>query len=204
MSLGDSYATLAELQARLADTTIPSSKDAKLTAALATASRAVEKATGRQFNKAGAVTSRIYEPCSTYLVEVDDISTVTGLVVKVDTAADATFATTVAATNYELRPLNGVSDGEAGWPYWQVCAVNYYWPCSWVRAPIQVSADWGWAAVPAGVKEGTLILAEELVKLGDSPFGTGGYGQFGVIRARENPFCWQRIAPYARNRLMVA
>jgi len=205
MALGDNYATRAELQLRLASgATISTSLNDRLDQALATASRSIEKACGRQFNLASSATARVYEPGSGYLVETDDISSTTGLVVKVDSAADGTYATTVAATNYELRPLNGVSDGEAGWPYWQICAVNYCWPTYWQRAPIQVTAAWGWTAVPAGIKEGCLILAEELFKLADSPFGSGGYGQFGIIRAKENPFCWQRIAPYARNRLLVA
>lgn len=199
MALGDSYASLAELQARIATgQTLPSSLNMTLTEALATASRAVEKACGRQFNVASSATARVYEPASAYLLEVDDISTTTGLVVKVDSAGDGTFATTVSSTNYELRPLNGISDGESGWPYWQIRAVNYCWPTSWVRAPMQVTATWGWSAVPAGIKEGTLILAEEIYKLRDTPFGTGGYGQFGIIRARQNPNCWLRIAPYAK------
>lgn len=205
MALGDKYATRAELQDRLAGggVTIPTTFNTRLDDALNTASRSIEKACGRQFNDAGSATARVYEPCSGYLVEVDDFSTTTGLIVKIDSAADGTYATTVSATNYDQRPLNGISDGETGWPYWQITAVDYCWPTYWQRAPIQVTARWGWTAVPSGVHEGCLILAEELFKLADSPFGTGGYGQFGIIRARENPFCWQRIAPYARNRILV-
>lgn len=204
MALGDKYATRAELQLRLGSgSTIPATLDTRLDDALSAASRGIEKACNRQFNVASSATSRVYEPCSTQLLEVDDISTTTGLVVKVDTAGDGTYATTVAATNYELRPLNGVVNGETGWPYFEVWAVNYSWPSWWQRAPLQVTATWGWAAVPAPVKEACLILAEELFKLADSPFGSGGYGQFGIIRARENPFCWQRIAPYARDRVLV-
>ncbi len=207
MALGDKYATLAELKTRVAvgnEAALSTTYDARLNNCLDTASRAIEKACGRQFNVAASATARVYEPRSAYLVDVDDISTTSGLVVKTDTAGDGTYATTVAAANYDLRPLNGVSDGETGWPYYQIVAINYTWPCYWQRAPIQVTATWGWAAVPSGVHEGCLILAEELFKLADAPFGTGGYGQFGIIRARENPFCWQRIAPYARNRVLVA
>ena len=72
------------------------------------------------------------------------------------------------------------------------------------RAPLEVTATWGWSAVPTPVKEGCLILAEELYMLKNSPFGVGGYGQFGIIRARENPMVWQRIMPYARDLAMVA
>jgi hypothetical protein len=205
MTLGASYATRAELQLRLASgATISSTLNDRLDAALAVASRAIEKACGRQFNDAGSASARVYEPCTLYAVDVDDFSTTSGLVVKVDTNADGTYASTIAAAAYDLRPLNGIVDGETGWPYYRICAVNSVWPTSWQRAPIQVTAQWGWSAVPAGIKEGCLILAEEMFKLADSPFGTGGYSQFGIIRARENPFCWQRIAPYARHPFLVA
>lgn len=206
MALGDKYATLPELKARIAagiSLPVDADRDTRLNNALDTASRGIEKACNRQFNVASSATARVFEPCSEYLLEVDDISTTSGLIVKVDSAGDGTYATTVTSTNYELRPLNGVVDGETGWPYWQICAVNYSWPTWWVRAPMQVTATWGWATVPSPVHEACLILAEELFKLSDAPFGTGGYGQFGIIRARENPFCWQRIAPYARDRVLV-
>ena len=199
MPLGDSYALLSELQARIATgQTLPSSLDTTLTGCLATASRAVEKACGRQFNDAGSATAREFEPCNYQWVEVDDYSTTSGLVVKFDSAGDGTYATTVAATNYKSYPLNGVVDGESGWPFWRLKAVNYCWPTWWQYPPIQVTARWGWTAVPAGIKEGTLILAEEIYKLRDTPFGTGGYGQFGIIHARKNPNVWLKIGPYAK------
>ena len=207
MTLGASYATLAELKTRVAtgnETAMSTTYDARLNDCLATASRAIEKACNRQFNDAGSTSAREYEPCSAMWLDVDDFNTTTGLVVKSDTAGDGTFATTLAATTYKAYPLNGISDGESGWPFYRLMAVNYCWPTWWRLPPIQVTARWGWTAVPAGVKEGCLILAEELFKLADTPFGTGGYGQFGIIRARENPNCWLRIAPYARNRVMVA
>lgn len=201
MALGDKYATLAELKARVAaGLTLPvdADRDARLNNALDTASRAIEKACGRQFNLASSATARLYEPCSDYLLEVDDFASTSGLIVKLDSAGDGTFATTVASTNYEARPLNNVVDGESGWPYWKLCAINYCWPTYWQRAPMQVTATWGWSAVPSGVHEACLILAEETFKLADTPFGTGGYGQFGIINARKNPNAWLRIAPYAK------
>ena len=205
MALGDSYATLAELRSRVGITDAANTtEDAKLTAALAAASRGIEKSCNRQFNDAGSATAREYEPCREYWLDVDDFSTVTGLVVKSDTAGDGTFATTLAATTYKAYPLNGISDGETGWPFWKLRAVNYCWPLYYQLPPIQVTARWGWTAVPTPVKEGCLILAEEIYMLKNSPFGVGGYGQFGIIRARENPMVWQRVGPYARDPVLVA
>jgi hypothetical protein len=207
MSLGDSYATLAELRSRVGITDASNTaEDTKLTAALAVASRGIEKTCHRQFNVASSATARIYYPDSDWKTNVDDISTTTDLVIKTDTAGDATFATTWASTDYQLEPLNGIVDAESGWPYYTIRAVgSYRFPCVDVttRAPLQVTAKWGWAAVPAPVKEGALILAEEVYSLKNTPFGVGGYGQFGIIRARENPQVYLRIAPYIHMPVLV-
>lgn len=205
MALGDSYATLVELKARL--NISDSSDDAGLASALAVASRGIESCCRRQFNDAGSATARLFHPDSARLAKVDDFSTTTGLVVESDTSGDGTFETTWASAEYELQPLNGVVDGVSGWPYWKIRAAGTtgrYFPCTRARATVRVTARWGWTAVPAPVKEGTLILAEDIFKLKDSPFGAGGYGEYGRIRARENPNVWLRIMPYVRDAVLVA
>ncbi len=207
MTLGASYATLAELKTRVAtgnESSLSTTYDSRMTDCLAAASRSIEKACGRQFNDAGSASAREFEPCNGLWLDVDDFSTTSGLVVKTDTAGDGTFATTLAATSYKAYPLNGISDGETGWPFYRLKAVTTCWPTYWRLPPIQVTARWGWTAVPSGIHEGCLILAEELFKLADVPFGTAGFSQFGIIRAQENPFCWRLIQRYARTRIMVA
>jgi hypothetical protein len=204
IALGASYATLTELRSRVGITDAAfTGEDTKLTAALATASRGVEKLCNRQFNVASSATARVYEPWSDRLAKVDDISTTSGLIIKTDTAGDGTYSTTLTSSQYQLRPLNGVVDGETGWPYYEIEAIDQCWPTRWDIAPIQVTSTWGWSAVPAGIKEGCLILAEEIYRLAELPFGVGGYGQFGIIRARANPMVMARIGPYVRDPIMV-
>lgn len=194
MALGDSYATLAELKTRLgiSDT----GDDTQLTEALSVASRAIEQHCGRQFNKTTTASARTFYPKHCYLAHVHDFHTTTDLVVATDSGADGTYETTISSSNYELQPLNGIVDGESGWPYWRIKTVNATLPTGTGRASVQVTAQWGWTAVPAGVKESCLILAEEIAKLKDTPFGAGGFGEFGRIRARENPHVAMRLAPY--------
>ena len=207
MALGDSYATLAELRSRVGITDATNTtEDAKLTAALAAASRGIEKTCGRQFNLAASATARIFYPTSEIRTRVDDIASITNLAIATDAGNDGTYETTWASTDYQLEPLNGVVDGETGWPYYYIRAVGgMWWPCVPVtnRAPLQVTAIWGWAAVPSPVKEGCLILAEEIYSLKNTPFGVGGYGQFGIVRARTNPMVWARISPYVRDMVLV-
>lgn len=202
MALGDSYALLSELKARLSigDT----ADDTALTAALAVASRGIESCCHRQFNDAGNASARLFYPDTRCRVVVDDFSTTDGLVIEIDSGSDGTFETTLDAADYELYPLNGVVDGQTGWPFWKIRTVRTYFPHRTERASIRVTARWGWTAVPAPIKEATLILAEDIFKTKDTPFGAGGYGDFGRIRARENPNVWLRIHPYVNSPILVA
>lgn len=202
MALGDSYATLTELKARLdiADTT----DDDRLTASLATASREIEAWCGRQFNDAGSASARVFPAARTGLLTVDDFSTTTGLVVATDFGDDGTYETTWAASDYQAEPLNGVVAGQPGWPYWRLRAVAAReFPVGNLRPSVQVTAQWGWAAVPAAVKEACLVTASELFKLGDAPFGVAGFGEFGPIRVRMNSRAVSLLAPYRRHPVLV-
>jgi hypothetical protein len=200
MALGDNYVQLAALKTRL-DVTTDVHND-RLTAALTAASRGVEKFCGRQFNTATSATARKFKPTNHCLCHVDDFQTLTTL--KTDDSNTGTASVTWTAADYELEPLNGVVDGEGGWPYWRIQAVySRSFPC-YRRATVEVTALWGWAAVPAAVTEATLIAAEEIFKLRDTPFGVGGYGDFGVIRVRDNPFTARMLSPYRRNPVLVA
>lgn len=197
MALGDSYATTAELKSRLGIT--DSNDDTQLAEALSSASRGIEKFCGRQFNKTTLASARVYYPRAGCWADVDDFHTTTDLAVKTDEGNDGTYETTWSTSDYQLEPLNGIVDGESGWPYSIVRAVSgRSFPITSNRAPIQVTAQWGWTAVPASVKEATLILAEDVFKLADTPFGAGGFGEFGRIRARENPHVAMLVGAYRR------
>lgn len=201
MALGDKYAELGALKLRLEME--QSVDDARLNAALAAASRGIEKFCGRQFNTAGSATARRFRPTSTALCLVDDFHAVTSIAT--DDGDTGTFGTTWSASDYELEPLNGVVDGEPGWPWWRIRAVGssrrFY---CYRRATVQVTATWGWATVPAAVTEACLIAATELVRLKDTPFGVGGYGDFGIVRVRDNPFTARMLNPYRRDPVLVA
>lgn len=201
MALGDSYALPAELKSYLK---IPDTDDdAELTNALAAASRGIEKHTGRQFNQATTATARLFETCRSDLAVVDDFHTATDLVIKTD-AGNGSFGTTWVASSYELRPLNGMVDGEAGWPFYRIKAVGASFPTGTGRASLQVTAQWGWAAVPAPVKQACIVLAAETFKLKDAPFGVAGIGDYGMIRVRQNPLACKMLAPYVRTPVKAA
>lgn len=203
MALGDPYATLAELKTRLDIT--DSTDDPRLTASLDSASREIDGWCGRQFNDAGAATARVFRSSGCTLAVVDDFSTTTGLVVATDNDDDGVYETTWSASDYELEPLNGVVSGMSGWPYYRIRAVEARtFPTGRRRAVVQVTARWGWTAVPTPVKEACLMIAAETFKAGDAPFGVAGFGEFGAVRVRMNSQAQTLLAPYRLNPVLVA
>lgn len=206
MSLGANYATSDQLKTYIGQATADTTDNTRIDDALAAASRAIEKFCHRQFNDAGSATARVFYPDGYYLTNVDDFSTTTGLIVKTDTAADGTYATTWVAADTQAEPLNGVVDGESGWPYWKLRAVgNNTFPCYWINniAPLQVTARWGWTAVPADVKQACLILASNYFRLAGAPFGVAGMDQFGPIRVKNMPQVAELLMPYTLQPIMV-
>jgi hypothetical protein len=199
----DMYASVAELRARfrLED----ADDDEMLTKAIRAASRHIDDMCNRRFYADSTATARIYYPRDCYRVDVDDLWTTTGLVVKLDDGTN-TFPTTVAAADYQLEPLNGVVSGASGWPYDRIRLIvaNVGWPSYWNRrASVQVTAKWGWAAVPAPVRDACLVESAELFRTKDAPFGIRT-GDFGAIRVRPNPKVDELITAYKRNAVLVA
>lgn len=204
MALSDPYATLAELK-KYAGGITHTNDDAALTDALESASRGIELVCRRVFNKVDAPTARVYYPEHDCLVEPHDFHTTAGLIVRTDTTGDGVFDTTWDESNYELRPLNGIVSGQTGWPYNEIWADgSRLFPARARRASVEVTASWGWAAVPKPVKTACLIVAEEIFKLKDAPFGVAGFGEYGQLRVRENPIAMKKLLPYVRNPILVS
>ena len=204
MALGDPYATLVQLKDRLGIT--DTVDDLTLNDALDGASRGIEAECHRQFNDAGTETARVFYPISGWVVRTEDFQSSAGLIIATDPGYDGTYEIVWTAAGYELHPLNGIVNGQTGWPYSKIRAIpatGFYFPCTG-RASVKVTARWGWAAVPKPIKIATLILAEDLAKLKDLPFGSGGYGEWGRIKARENPNVLLRITPYIRSQVQAA
>lgn len=197
------YATLPELKAYLGIT--DESRDAMLQDALLTASRKVEKVCGRRFFPDTAASARVFQSRNAEIVFTDDFQSTTDLVVKIDSGDDGTFATTLDSSTYELEPFNNVVDGESGWPYYKIRSLNCAYPC-WNRrrANVQVTARWGWVAVPDPVRQACIYLAEETWAMKGSPFGVANSDQFGPIRMRDNPKVMSMLAPYQDSVVLIA
>lgn len=193
-----SYVSLSELRAWLGvhDT----ADDTQLALALDVATRKVDDHCGRTFasaSVAAARTLRADDPVVLRMAPGWDIQSTSGLIVKTDDNDDGTFETTwTSGTDFEADSGIGY-DGAQSWPHGRLVAVGArLWPTLTRRRAVQITALWGWAAVPDPVKQATLILAAEAWKVKDAPFGVAAFADFGPMRVRDNPTVAQLLARY--------
>jgi hypothetical protein len=148
----------------------------------------------------------VFYPTRQKLALIDDFHTLTGLVVKTDETDDGTFEETWTSADYQLEPLNGIREGTTGWPWWMIRAVgdSRDFPVNEKkRATLEVTARWGWSAVPGPVKTACLIMAAETFKLATAPLGVAGMGEFGIVRVRDNRMATAKLEPYRRDIVLV-
>lgn len=197
------YISRAEFKTRQ-DITNTSSDDI-IDEVITEASRMVDSICGRRFDDTGSATARVFRPTNCEIAYVDDFSTATGLVIKTDTSDDGTYDTTWDAADYTLEPLNNVGEnGQSGWPYWRIVAVKSKSFPMWKRPSIQVTAQWGWAAVPADVKGATYLIANRLFEERKAPFGSVANADFGSLPLRDQRTVTRLLHDYVRRSPMVA
>jgi hypothetical protein len=145
------YVTNTALRARGGFDAIP---DSTLDDAITAASRVIDQHCARRFWADTTATAREYAATRAWELDVDDFHTTTDLVVKTDDDNNGAFETTwTLNTDYILKPRNGIVDGIEGWPYLRVVRLaNRSFPTAGPRSRVQVTAKWGWAAVPAVVE----------------------------------------------------
>lgn len=175
------YATVEELREHF-DDTIDALSDALLVRALKATSRGINDFCGRRFWQDPVVVTRTYRPEDGELAWVDDISTTTGLSIATDTNGDGTFSTTWSASDYQLQPRNANADGPA-YAWWRIAAIDRYrFPTAGLRDTLQVTARFGWSAIPDEVNLACILRAAALFKRKETIDGVRGVSEFGVVR----------------------
>lgn len=162
---------------------------------------AIDDYCGRVFSLDDEASPRVYEPGSVWEIQIDDFHTTDGLVVKTDGDGDGVFETIWSASDFEVSPFNGRVAGLSGFPYWVIRSTGARWfpTCTRRRGTVQVTAKWGWSAVPDPVFQAALILAQEMHRLREAPFGVAGVDAFGPIRVRDNHTAKKLLDPYVRH-----
>jgi hypothetical protein len=195
MAIINGYCTLQQLKDSLRIT--DNVDDTMLELAIETASRQIDDHCERVFYTASA--TRYYAPRDSYVVETDDIVSITTL--KTSSAADGVYDITWATTDYQKEPLNGIAGGIPS-PITHLRAVDdYLFPLQDGETTVQVVGTFGWSAIPTAIKYATLLLGSRLFKRMDSPLGVAGIGDLGVIRvSRIDPDIDALIAPFKKMR----
>lgn len=192
-------------------------EDGEIVGDLKAISRYVDWKTGRFFGRDDAPTARVFVVPSLYgaaydanylaSFEVDDIATASGLLVKDDTDANGVFGETAwAATDYELRPLNAPAGPEPA-PYTRIVVPNWstkygYWASG---QRLQVTAVWGWPAVPDAIARATCHLAA-ILRL-ETPRSTRRTSEMGetMSTSREaQAIVGDLVMPYRRRSIVFA
>lgn len=205
--IGDSYITTLQLGTYLGVkmSVVDDVRDAKLTTAVAAATTMIEGHCRRQFNTNGIVETRYFKPTSAHLAIIDDFYDVDTLVIQRRPIGDSQWQTPWTFPNFELEPINGVVNGQPGWPFRRI--ILPYWTFLWAIDRLKIQATWGWPAVPKSVIQAALIIGAEYYKLSDAPLGAAGFGSgsdgFSVITVKDVPQAWALLSPYLLNPITV-
>jgi hypothetical protein len=188
------YTTLPELKVALSIPTSDTQDDDDLHDAILVASRAVDGDCQRHFSR--VTEARTLEPgydlWCLRLGPFNDLVSVTSL--KTDAGGDGVFETTWAVGEYQLLCADGTPNVNAGpepRPYQRIKAIggrSFPRPSYGGRSDlIEVTGVWGWPAVPDRIRRAARMMAAEVFKLRDAPFGATSVADLGIIRVRENP-----------------
>jgi hypothetical protein len=201
VTITNGYCSQADLRTHLGDAS--SIIDSGLMdRAINAASRAIDRHCGRRFWQDPAPQTKKYVPHDYWDLWVDDISTTTGLVIKLDTNFDGSFSSTLPVGQYQLEPLNADTEATA-FAWWRIRIISngfQYFPI-WYRhqATVAVTAQFGWSAIPDQVAEACLLKAASLLKRKDSPNGVMGFTDFGGVRiSRYDPDVMSLLSPYRK------
>ena len=164
-------------------------QDNNIDTAIDSACRLIDSICGRKFSQDESVVVKTFTPKSSIYLDTPDISTTTGLIVKTDDNDDGTFETTLTLnTDYIVEPTNPrvikITGGTTYYePYNKITILDTrsserFDPS--IKNNIEITAKWGYSAVPEDIKTATLIQALRYFKRKDTPFNTYGDINTGV------------------------
>ena len=182
MAIVNGYCTLAEVKSALRLT--DNADDALLERAIESASRRIDGYCNRFFYKTASTAINIY-PINEYLLRMpEDLATNT-VTIKIDTTANGTYATTLTqGVDYILEPTNA---SLRGYPYVHARMVGgatfplYVTPSF---PTCQVTAQWGWNAVPSDVSQACVLLSMRQFARLNAALGVVGFADMALqVRA---------------------
>lgn len=196
--MANEYSTVAEMKAALGIAVADVVDDTALALALESASRMIDRHTNRKFWQDPVAVVRRYQFSANGAADVDDISTATGLVVDVDQDKDGVYEEVwVLGTDFDLYPLNALAEGSPA------TFLGSRGTRTLPKGPgtVQVTARFGWPAVPVEIRQATLIQAIRLHQRRHSPYGIAGSPEVGSemrLMAKLDPDVEVLVRPLVR------
>ena len=180
MPIVNGYCTLAQVKAALRLT--DNADDTLLESAIQSASRRIDEECNRWFYKTNQTPVQVY-PASIYECGVlNDIAN-SSVTVKIDSVGDGSYTTTwTQGQQYQLEPLNTVITGK---PYRRIVAINgYSFPIADDKPLVQVTAQWGWNAIPSDVEQACILLSMRQFARLNAALGVVGFADMAIqVRA---------------------
>lgn len=194
------YASLAEAREYITkhSSTVD---DTFLALDLTAASRAVDRATNRQFGQFELPQQLFYTPYFDrrrvrWVIEFDDLQTTTGFVPMLQ---DANGDDLGVIDDYVLEPVNAAVKGRP-WERMIVKPTSTFAPTG-LEHQAAFTGQWGWTSVPASIKEATLMQTNRFTTRRGSPYGIAGSPDEGSemrLLARLDPDVAVIVGPYRR------
>lgn len=141
---------------------------------LTTASRAIDRTTGRQFGLIDIPSQRFYTPyfdrrrCR-WVIEFDDLQTTVGFVPMLQ---DVNGDDVGAVNDYVLEPRNAPAKGRP-WEALVVRPSSAFQPTG-LTDQAAFTGRWGWTAIPDPIKQATLLQTNRFTIRRSSPYGVAG------------------------------
>ena len=194
MAITNGYCTLAEVKAalRLSDAI----DDTLIEKSIEGASRRIDGYCGRFFYKTAATAVPLFAH-DAYRLMTSDISSTTGLIVKLDDDGDGTFETTLTLnTDYIVEPTDYIVQQR---PIRTLTMVGgYTFPMFYIPSEcgVQVTAQWGWNAVPHDVREACVLLSIRQFARYNAALGVMAFADMAITVRAVDPDVRDLLQPY--------
>jgi hypothetical protein len=184
--------------------------DYEVAMAIQAASGMINRYCGTHFYQ--VIEARTYPIHNIYYLPIDQIVPGSITSFKVDYDGDGVFETTwTEGQNYQVyREGETYNHNYSGidrpFDYVKVIlgapvtvAGGQFFPFVWPFTHddrVQITGTWGWSTIPPEVNQACLIMATQLFREKDSPWGTVGTGDMGVIRTSQSPYINDLLRPF--------
>lgn len=194
MPITNGYCTLSEVKSalRLSD----SIDDTLIENAIESASRRIDGYCGRWFYKTTAQAVPLFAN-NAYRLMTTDIAGTTGLVVKLDDDGDGTYETTLTLnSDYIVEPTDYLVQKR---PIRTITMVGgYTFPMFYIPSlpGVQITAQWGWNAVPDDVREACVLLAMRQFARYNAALGVLAFADMAITVRAVDPDVRDLLQPY--------